>query len=137
MFDIQIPQSFDDDKNNNNNHNNNNRLGGEYDHQSAMFGLQPQGVSMIQPLFYADSSFCTSTMPPSPPPDEISFYPTSPLTITGVKRTPFFLLLNRGGCSFIQKILFFVLSCLFCFCTTTNHVEVVAPGIVVCTSPTS
>jgi hypothetical protein len=58
-----------------------------YDHREALFGLPPYGASIIQNVYYSTSNplLCE-------PLQSISW------------KSPFILLIDRGGCSFVQKV---------------------------------
>jgi len=66
-----------------------------YDHREAVFGLPPYGGSIEQPLYYANSDFCTGAVSRA---SNIVFHPTRP------KEPPFLLMVNRGGCTFVKKV---------------------------------
>ncbi|KAL7572550.1 hypothetical protein ACA910_000372 [Epithemia clementina (nom. ined.)] len=62
-----------------------------YDHRDAMFGIPPYGGSIQQPLYYAGTNnLCDSST-------------TNKLDTTGWS-SPFILLVDRGDCSFVQKV---------------------------------
>lgn len=56
-----------------------------YDHREALFGIPPYGGSIQQNVVYADHDMCT-------PPTNANW------------KSPFFLLVDRGSCSFVQKV---------------------------------
>lgn len=72
-----------------------------FTHQEATFGKRLHGVSVIQPLYYADFDFCKDPTTPEALQD-IKFYPTSPLV---ANNGPFFVLVNRNrDCNFVRKV---------------------------------
>ena len=72
-------------------------VSGSYRHRQALFGQQPQGVSLVQPLYYVDSDFCNLETV-----SEDVYHPTNPTRNS--RTSPFLLLVNRGGCNFVQKV---------------------------------
>jgi len=77
-----------------------NKVGG-YDHREALFGVPPYGASITQTLYYADSDFCDPTL------DNRKGYPKRPLDDSGQMEpwpSPFILMMDRGGCSFVRKV---------------------------------
>lgn len=77
-----------------------NKLGG-YEHREALFGNPPYGRSITQPLYYADSDLCDATV------NDRKGYPTRPLDDSGQMEpwpAPFILMMDRGGCTFVQKV---------------------------------
>jgi hypothetical protein len=74
-----------------------------YDHREALFGSPPYGGSIAQNLYYADSDFCDSTAV-----DPTTGYPTRPKQEGSDKMepwpSPFILMIDRGSCSFVQKV---------------------------------
>lgn len=86
-FQIQIPVSL-------------NKEGG-YEHREALFGTPPYGKSLNQPLFYADDDLCDATV------NKRKGYPIRPPDETGKMApwpVPYILMMDRGGCSFVQKV---------------------------------
>jgi len=86
-FQIQIPASL-------------NKPGG-YEHREALFGTPPYGKSLNQPLYYADDDLCDPTV------NKRKGYPVRPNDETGKMAPwpiPFILMMDRGGCSFVQKV---------------------------------
>lgn len=74
---------------------------GGYDHRGALFGTPPYGATIMQPLYYADSDLCDATV------DKRKGYPTRPNDDSGQMapwKPPFILMMDRGGCSFVQKV---------------------------------
>lgn len=61
-------------------------LAGSYDHREALFGIPPYGGSIEQKVIYTTEDLC------APPTDATKWHP------------PFILLIDRGGCSFVQKV---------------------------------
>jgi hypothetical protein len=57
-----------------------------YDHREALFGIPPYGGSILQNVQYTEDDLCTSYQPP------------------GHWKSPFILMVNRGGCTFVQKV---------------------------------
>jgi len=57
-----------------------------YDHREALFGIPPYGGSILQNVQYTAEDLCSPFQPP--------------------KRwqSPFILMVNRGGCTFVQKV---------------------------------
>ncbi|KAL7562930.1 hypothetical protein ACA910_019478 [Epithemia clementina (nom. ined.)] len=89
--------------------------GASYDHRDALFGEPPNGGSITAPLYFADSTLCNDSIsPPLASSQTIRFYPQSPIlgqqaqsssTTTSPTATgPFILMVNRGGCHFVQKV---------------------------------
>lgn len=73
-----------------------------YDHREALFGVPPYGGSLAQNLYYADSDLCDPTV------DTRKGYPARPVEEKTKKMeswpAPFILMVDRGGCSFVQKV---------------------------------
>mmetsp|Transcript_32513 Transcript_32513/g.37655 ORF Transcript_32513/g.37655 Transcript_32513/m.37655 type:complete len:528 (+) Transcript_32513:134-1717(+) len=72
-----------------------------YEHREALFGFPPYGGSIAQMVYYADSDLCGDTI------DTRKGYPIRPLDDTKKMEpwpTPFILMLDRGGCTFVQKV---------------------------------
>ena len=65
-----------------------------YDHRGAMFGIPPYGGSISQAVYYAPYNLCDDS--------------TTTTTTTRIDTTnwssPFVLLVDRGDCSFVQKV---------------------------------
>lgn len=75
---------------------------GGYEHREALFGTPPYGGSINQPLYYAGSDLCDSTTV-----DPRKGYPSRPNDETGKQAAwpaPFILMMDRGNCSFVQKV---------------------------------
>ena len=71
------------------------RKEGGYAHKDALFGIPPYGGSIQQQLVYVDSPLCSSEIDKS----KGHFFPK------GHKwPTPFILMVNRGDCTFVQKV---------------------------------
>eukprot|EP00557_Chaetoceros_sp_GSL56_P005983 CAMPEP_0176488582 /NCGR_PEP_ID=MMETSP0200_2-20121128/6792_1 /TAXON_ID=947934 /ORGANISM="Chaetoceros sp., Strain GSL56" /LENGTH=538 /DNA_ID=CAMNT_0017885587 /DNA_START=177 /DNA_END=1793 /DNA_ORIENTATION=+ len=74
-----------------------------YDHREALFGNPPYGGSIAQNVYYTDSDFCDSSSV-----DPTTGYPTRPTDpATGKQQPwspPFILMIDRGSCSFVQKV---------------------------------
>ena len=88
-----------------------------YDHRKAQFGsqiLQRESGSITAPLYYVNSTYCnvnhqqlsstnqspeTTTMTTTTT-TTISYFPARPFA-SGM---PFLLMINRGECSFVQKV---------------------------------
>eukprot|EP00555_Chaetoceros_dichaeta_P011914 CAMPEP_0198253642 /NCGR_PEP_ID=MMETSP1447-20131203/4037_1 /TAXON_ID=420782 /ORGANISM="Chaetoceros dichaeta, Strain CCMP1751" /LENGTH=524 /DNA_ID=CAMNT_0043939399 /DNA_START=87 /DNA_END=1661 /DNA_ORIENTATION=+ len=74
---------------------------GGYEHREALFGTPPYGGSINQPLIYADSDLCDATV------DRRKGYPTRDKDDSGQMipwPSPFILMVDRGTCSFVQKV---------------------------------
>lgn len=73
---------------------------GGYDHREALFGNPPYGGSISQFVYYADSDLCDPTV------DNRRGYPLRPVDDEGNMQpweSPFILMVDRGGCSFVKK----------------------------------
>eukprot|EP00555_Chaetoceros_dichaeta_P006879 CAMPEP_0198254216 /NCGR_PEP_ID=MMETSP1447-20131203/4558_1 /TAXON_ID=420782 /ORGANISM="Chaetoceros dichaeta, Strain CCMP1751" /LENGTH=523 /DNA_ID=CAMNT_0043940183 /DNA_START=24 /DNA_END=1595 /DNA_ORIENTATION=- len=73
---------------------------GGYAHRGARFGAPPYGATIMQPLYYADATLCDANV------DKRKGYPTRS-TVDGQMEpwpSPFILMMDRGGCSFVQKV---------------------------------
>lgn len=84
---VQIPQTL-------------NQPGG-YDHREALFGVPPYGGSLQQNLYYADSDLC------DPAVDTRKGYPIRSKDNDGNMLpwpSPYILMVDRGGCTFVQKV---------------------------------
>eukprot|EP00560_Eucampia_antarctica_P007971 CAMPEP_0197824116 /NCGR_PEP_ID=MMETSP1437-20131217/1419_1 /TAXON_ID=49252 ORGANISM="Eucampia antarctica, Strain CCMP1452" /NCGR_SAMPLE_ID=MMETSP1437 /ASSEMBLY_ACC=CAM_ASM_001096 /LENGTH=536 /DNA_ID=CAMNT_0043423625 /DNA_START=33 /DNA_END=1643 /DNA_ORIENTATION=- len=72
-----------------------------YKHQEALFGFSPYGGSIAQNVYYSNSEFCESDedthagYPEREKDDQDNMAPWP---------TPFILMVDRGGCSFVQKV---------------------------------
>merc|ERR1740136_379518 len=72
-----------------------------YEHREALFGTPPYGGSINQPLYYADSDLCDATV------DTRKGYPKRSKDDSGQMKpwpAPYILMMDRGGCSFVQKV---------------------------------
>ncbi len=74
---------------------------GGYDHREALFGIPPYGGSIAQNVYYAESELCdssvdTSTGVPSRKKDKDGKMEPWP--------SPFILMVDRGGCTFVKKV---------------------------------
>lgn len=72
-----------------------------YDHREALFGVPPYGGSIAQTVFYADSDLCDPTV------DTRKGFPIRSKDKKGNMEpwpTPYILMVDRGGCSFVQKV---------------------------------
>lgn len=73
-----------------------------YDHREALFGRPPYGGSIAQNVYYADQDMC------APGVDTTIGYPTRPIDPKTSKQetwpTPYILMVDRGGCTFVQKV---------------------------------
>jgi len=70
-----------------------------YDHREALFGTPPYGGTISQKVYYTDSELCSDV-------DPRSGYPERDNDETGDMapwEPPFILMVDRGGCSFVQK----------------------------------
>ena len=71
----------------------------------AGFGKRLQGVSIEQPLYYADSDYCDLNSVRAA--NKIRYYPTSPFD-TSNGGAPFLLMINRHApsteCHFAQQV---------------------------------
>jgi len=77
-----------------------NKSGG-YEHREAFFGNPPYGGSINQPLYYADSDLCDANV------DTRKGYPKRSKDDSGQMKpwpAPYILMMDRGGCSFVQKV---------------------------------
>jgi len=75
---------------------------GGYEHRGAMFGNPPYGATIMQPMYYVDSDLCDAATI-----DKRSGYPTRPKDDSGKMepwQPPYILMINRGGCSFVEKV---------------------------------
>lgn len=72
-----------------------------YDHREALFGVPPYGGSIAQSVYYADSDLCDPTV------DTRKGYPIRSKDKKGKMEpwpSPYILMVDRGGCSFVQKV---------------------------------
>ena len=72
-----------------------------YDHREALFGVPSYGGSIAQQVFYADSDLCDPNV------DVHKGYPIRPIGEDGKMepwRSPFILMVDRGSCTFVQKV---------------------------------
>lgn len=73
---------------------------GGYDHREALFGVPPYGGSIAQNVYYADSDLCDSNV------DTHKGFPSRTKGSDGKMDAwtpPYILMLDRGGCTFVQK----------------------------------
>lgn len=72
-----------------------------YEHREALFGVPPYGGSIAQNMYYADSDLCESNV------DTKKGYPVREKGEDGKMKpwpSPYILMVNRGGCTFVQKV---------------------------------
>ena len=72
-----------------------------YEHREALFGIPPYGGSINQFVYYADSDLCDSNV------KKTIGYPTRPKDDSGKMKpwpSPYILMVDRGGCTFVQKV---------------------------------
>lgn len=72
-----------------------------YDHREALFGVPPYGGSIAQNVYYADSDLCDPTV------DTRKGYPIRAKDKDGKMEpwpSPYILMVDRGDCSFVQKV---------------------------------
>lgn len=72
-----------------------------YDHREALFGIPPFGGSIAQQVYYADDDLCDPTV------NTRKGYPTRAPDETGKQAPwlgPYILMVDRGGCTFVQKV---------------------------------
>jgi hypothetical protein len=67
-----------------------------YDHREALFGVPPYGGSIAQNVYYADSELCDPTV------DTKGGYPARDGDTPW--QSPYILMVDRGGCTFVQKV---------------------------------
>lgn len=75
---------------------------GGYDHREALFGIPPYGGSIAQNLYYTEDSLCDATSI-----NTRSGYPIRAKDSDGNMLpwpSPYILMVDRGGCSFTQKV---------------------------------
>lgn len=72
---------------------------GGYDHREALFGRPPYGGAIAQSVYYAEDDLCDPSKP-------ILHAHPKDVNEKGevVLKPPFILMLDRGGCSFVQKV---------------------------------
>mmetsp|Transcript_10829 Transcript_10829/g.15852 ORF Transcript_10829/g.15852 Transcript_10829/m.15852 type:complete len:523 (+) Transcript_10829:391-1959(+) len=72
-----------------------------YNHREALFGVPPYGGAIAQMLYYADSQLCDTDV------DTRKGYPIRPKDKDGKMEpwpSPYVLMVDRGGCTFVQKV---------------------------------
>lgn len=72
-----------------------------YAHREALFGVPPYGGSIAQMLYYADSDLCDPSV------DTRKGYPIREKDDNGKMApwpSPYILMVDRGGCTFVQKV---------------------------------
>ena len=72
-----------------------------YDHREALFGVPPYGGSIAQNVYYADSDLCDAVV------DTRGGYPQRDTDKDGKMKpwqSPYILMVDRGGCTFVQKV---------------------------------
>lgn len=69
---------------------------GGYEHREALFGVPPYGGAIIENVYYADDSMCSDKF------DKAGGYPQRENGLPW--QTPFILMIDRGGCTFVQKV---------------------------------
>jgi len=72
-----------------------------YDHREALFGVPPYGGSIAQNVYYADADLCDPNV------DTRRGYPIRGKDSHGNMEawpSPYILLIDRGGCSFVNKV---------------------------------
>jgi len=72
-----------------------------YDHREALFGIPPYGGSLQQNVYYADSDLCDANV------DKTQGYPIRAKDENGKMLpwpSPYILMVDRGGCTFVQKV---------------------------------
>lgn len=83
-----------------------------YDHRDALFGIPPYGASIQEPVFYTTDLLCGTT---AATPGTQQKLPPNKTTPNGVIRSypdtkgkpwphPFILMVDRGDCTFVQKV---------------------------------
>mmetsp|Transcript_13175 Transcript_13175/g.28507 ORF Transcript_13175/g.28507 Transcript_13175/m.28507 type:complete len:520 (-) Transcript_13175:135-1694(-) len=76
---------------------------GGYEHREALFGIPPYGGSIAQNMYYADADLCDFGSI-----DTHAGYPIRAIDEeTGTMlpwQPPFILMVDRGGCTFVQKV---------------------------------
>lgn len=73
-----------------------------YDHREALFGVPPYGGSIAQNVYYANSDLCDPNV------DTTGGYPEREEDKKTKKmkpwQSPYILMVDRGGCTFVQKV---------------------------------
>jgi PA domain len=67
-----------------------------YDHREALFGVPPYGGSIQQSVYFADQDLCGTNV------DATIGFPQR--NDGGVWPAPYILMVERGGCTFVQKV---------------------------------
>ena len=91
-----------------------------YEHREALFGIPPYGGSIVQNVYYADSTLCLPTV------DTRVGYPRREKDETGKMApwpTPYILMVDRGGCTFVQKVSPVFCFKVFPFCSVPSHLN--------------
>lgn len=73
-----------------------------YEHREALFGIPPYGGSIAQNMYYAPDTLCDMTTV-----DTRGGYPIRAMDDDGKMlpwQSPYILMLDRGGCTFVQKV---------------------------------
>jgi hypothetical protein len=84
---LQIPKSL-------------NKPGG-YDHRDALFGIPPYGGSIQLQVYYSGTDLCEEKV------DNRKGYPARDTDSNGIMepwKSPFVLMVDRGNCTFVQKV---------------------------------
>uniref|UniRef100_A0A7R9WI38 PA domain-containing protein n=1 Tax=Pseudictyota dubia TaxID=2749911 RepID=A0A7R9WI38_9STRA len=74
---------------------------GGYDHREALFGVPPYGGSLQQNVYYADADLCDANV------DTRAGFPIRAKDEDGNMLpwpSPYILMVDRGGCTFVQKV---------------------------------
>lgn len=77
-----------------------NKAGG-YEHREALFGVPPYGGSIQQSVYYADDTLCDANV------NKRKGFPIRAKDDTGDMMpwpAPYILMVDRGGCTFVQKV---------------------------------
>ncbi|KAL7523856.1 hypothetical protein ACHAWF_001428 [Thalassiosira exigua] len=72
-----------------------------YDHRESLFGFPPYGGSITHRIFCADSELCDPIV------DTRKGFPLRPKDKSGNMEpwpSPYILMVDRGGCSFVEKV---------------------------------
>ena len=71
-----------------------------YDHRDALFGIPPYGGSIQEKLYYAADTLCGPAVNPK------AGFPAEKDADGGTKpwQSPFLLMVDRGDCTFVQKV---------------------------------
>jgi len=72
-----------------------------YDHREALFGIPPYGGSIAENMYYSDSNLCEPNV------DTRKGYPAREKDENGKMLpwpSPYILMVDRGGCTFVQKV---------------------------------